>query len=73
MKYRKNLHSKDWYLRDPRVRKWIVQCIQCQNYGRHPEAPNVPKAKFEENFKVMYLNQDGLCDKCADLNKQNDS
>lgn len=65
MKYRKDLHSKDWFLNDPRTRKWIVQCCNCQSYGRHPDTPSdIPKAKFEKNFPVMHLDENGLCEIC---------
>lgn len=70
MKYRRDLHNPEWFLRDPRVCKWIVQCVRCQNYGRHPDTPNVPKAKFEENFRIMRLDENGLCETCHSLIEQ---
>jgi len=64
MKYSRDLHNKEWFLQDPRTRKWIVQCSRCQEYGRHPDAPELPKAKFEDNFRIMHLDDKGLCDEC---------
>ena len=57
----------DWFLRDPRCRKWIQQCSACQQYGRKPETPEtVPKFRFEEMFPIMDLDNEGLCQACRD-------
>jgi hypothetical protein len=70
MKYRHDLHNKDWFLRDPRTRKWVVQCVQCQEYGRNPDTPEVAKLNFEENFPKMRRDEMGLCEVCRSLNRR---
>jgi hypothetical protein len=54
-----------WHLRDKRCQKWIVQCVACRAYGRKPETPiHIGKARFEEMFPVMKLDEGGLCEQC---------
>lgn len=44
----------EWFLRDPRCRKWIVQCSGCRGYGRKRDTPGtIPKYRFEEMFPIM--------------------
>ena len=70
MKYRKDLHNRDWYLNDTRTRKWIVQCLACQQYGRKVNTPKeIPKVNFEENFPIMVLNANGICETCMNAKK----
>jgi hypothetical protein len=58
--------TQEWFLADPRTRKWIVQCAACGQYGRKPDTPdNIPKIHFEEMFPVMALNEKGLCPVCS--------
>jgi hypothetical protein len=53
---RTETRTQEWFLNDPRCRKWIVQCSACQQYGRKPEAPSsIPKFRFEEMFPLMPL------------------
>ena len=63
---RSETRTHDWFLRDPRTRKWIVQCAGCHKYGRKPETPNtVPKVNFETMFPIMRIDDVGLCEVCA--------
>jgi hypothetical protein len=32
-------HDPEWYLADPRTRKWMVQCPTCQRWGYKYDAP----------------------------------
>ena len=58
----------DWFLRDKRCQKWIVQCSSCLAYGRRPETPiTIPKFRFEEMFPIMELNADGKCEQCQQV------
>jgi hypothetical protein len=55
----------EWFLRDKRCQKWIVQCSTCRAYGRKPETPlTIPKYRFEEMFPIMELDDDGRCEQC---------
>jgi hypothetical protein len=57
--------TQEWFLRDPRCRKWIIQCASCLEYGRKEETPStIPKFRFEEMFPVMDLDVDGCCEQC---------
>jgi hypothetical protein len=62
---RTELHTTEWYLNDPAVRKWIRQCAGCGQYGRDPNSPPVPKARFERMFLPLELNEIGLCETCS--------
>ncbi len=58
--------TQEWFLRDPRTRKWIRQCAACGQYGRDPGTPDdIPKINFEDMFPVMELDVRGLCQICA--------
>ncbi len=62
---RTETRTLDWFLADPRCRKWIVQCSACGQYGRKPESLNtVPKYRFEEVFEMMQLDDLLVCEAC---------
>ena len=62
---RTETRTLDWFLADPRCRKWIVQCSACGQYGRKPESPNtVSKYRFEEVFAMMQLDDLLVCEAC---------
>jgi len=62
----------EWFLRgDARCRKRIVQCSECQMYGRKPESQaTIPKNRFEEVLPVMELDRDGRCEQCRKINER---
>ena len=63
---RTETRTLEWFLADPRCRKWIVQCNACRMYGRKPETPaSVPKYRFEEMFPFMPLDGHGRCPACS--------
>jgi hypothetical protein len=64
---RTELKTQEWYLADPRTKKWIVQCATCKTYGRKSNTPEVPKVNFEKNFPVLELDEDSLCPVCHEL------
>ena len=45
----------EWYLQEPRIRKWMVQCIACNRWGYRHDAP--PKfhgrAQLEKHIGEM--------------------
>ena len=58
--------TQEWFLRDPRTRKWIIQCAACGQYGRSPATPaSIPKINFEMMFPPMTLDSRGLGEQCA--------
>ena len=62
---RTETRTLEWFLRDPRCRKWILQCSTCLAYGRRAETPaTLPKYRFEEMFPVMQLDESGTCEQC---------
>lgn len=61
---RSETRTQDWFLRDPRTRRWVVQCSVCRMLGRKPETPPVPKVRFEEMFPVLELDEVGICQHC---------
>lgn len=62
----KEQHDFDWYLSDPRTRKWMVQCAACKRWGYRHDAP--PKffgrSHLVKHFEEMKLDECGLCDEC---------
>ena len=64
---RTETRTQEWFLADPRTRKWITQCLACQQYGRKASSPtSIPKVRFEEMFPVQELNELGVCERCAE-------
>jgi len=62
---RTETRTLEWFLCDPRCKKWIVQCSRCQTYGRKPGTPStIPKFRFEEMFPIMELDEHGRCSEC---------
>lgn len=62
---RTETRSLAWFLRDPRCRKWIVQCAACGMYGRRSDSPTtIPRKHFEEMFPVMELDGYSQCIHC---------
>jgi hypothetical protein len=63
---RTEIRTQEWFLADPRTRKWITHCAACGQLGRKSNAPiNLPKVNFEVMFPVQDLNENGLCANCA--------
>ncbi len=60
-------HDSEWYLRDPRIRKWMVQCVACKRCGYRSDAP--PKfhgrVQLERHIGEMKLDERGICDRCS--------
>ncbi|OGV64702.1 MAG: hypothetical protein A2283_15890 [Lentisphaerae bacterium RIFOXYA12_FULL_48_11] len=65
--------NRQWYLEDPRCRKWIVQCSVCQIIGIKPETPNVPKLGFENTFPILELDRLGRCEDCQARSAENEN
>ena len=70
--------SKDinWYLNNPRTRKWVVQCSVCNTSGYKHNAPEIffGKVYLEKHFRPMQLNELGACEDCDCLaNPDNES
>ena len=59
-------HDPDWYLRDPRTRKWLVQCIACQRVGYRADAPPhfFDRDRIVAHLHPLTLDSAGLCDEC---------
>jgi hypothetical protein len=63
---RSETKTQDWFLRDPRTKKWIRQCFVCGQYGRAPDTPlDLPKLNFENMFPIIELDERGLCQFCG--------
>ena len=66
-------HSNDGllYLQDyPQLRKWINQCVACQQVGSKPELPDsigvgVAARNLRRYFRPLLLNEIGLCEQCS--------
>jgi hypothetical protein len=62
---RSETRTLEWFLKDPRCRKWIVQCSACHLFGRKSDTPSsIPKFRFEEMFPIMELDENGRCSYC---------
>jgi rRNA maturation endonuclease Nob1 len=63
---RSETRTQEWFLKDPRTRKWIRQCAACGQYGKAPDAPqDIPKVNFENMFPDMVLDERGFCQYCG--------
>jgi hypothetical protein len=59
-------HDPDWFLRDPRTRKWMVQCIGCQRVGYRADAPErfFGRKQLVAHLQPLALDSTGLCEEC---------
>ena len=50
----------------PEMRKWIRQCISCQNYGYLPNMPDEARGarNLKKYFRPFDVNDLGICDQC---------
>jgi len=53
-------------MRDPRTRKWMVQCASCKRWGYRDDAPPrfFGRAHMEKHFEKMKLDERGVCEQC---------
>jgi hypothetical protein len=54
----------------PGLRKWVSQCVACQELGYKPEmpeqiSPGVAAQNLRRYFRMMSVNSAGLCEQCA--------
>ena len=54
----------------PKLRKWINQCVACQQVGYKPELPDsigvgVAARNLRRYFRPLPLNDTGLCEQCS--------
>ena len=61
----------EWHLRDPRTRKWIVQCVVCQRIGYKADAPDkfFGRAHLVKYFEPLALDEGGVCASCREALK----
>jgi hypothetical protein len=59
-------HDSEWHLRDPRTRKWMVQCTVCKTWGYRQDAPAkfFGRADLQRHFEELKLDERGVCDQC---------
>jgi hypothetical protein len=62
-------HDPEWYLADPRTRKWMVQCRTCLRYGYRHDAPAefFDRALLNQHFEALELDDGGRCQHCQEL------
>jgi hypothetical protein len=65
----------EWYLQDPRTRKWMAQCVGCHRWGYHHDAPPefFGRAPLEKHIGKLNLDERGLCDQCREAQSVLDS
>lgn len=63
---KKEQHDPEWYLKDPRTRKWMVQCSGCLRWGYRADAPVefFGRSQLEKYLELLKLDTRGLCDSC---------
>jgi len=59
-------HDPEWHLKDPRTRKWMLQCAGCRTWGYRHDAPSMffGQPHMEKYFERMRLDGAGLCEQC---------
>jgi hypothetical protein len=62
-------HDPEWYLKDPRIRRWMARCSSCDTVGIRPGAP--PRFhgsdQYKELFEAPVLDEKGTCPVCRDV------
>lgn len=71
----KETHEPDWYLLDPRIRKWMARCATCTTVGVRNGAPAefFGSKQFEQHFEAPPLNEHGICRVCSEAMEANES
>jgi hypothetical protein len=61
-------HTVDWFLRDPRKGKWIVQCVGCQQIGYRADAPEefFDRQRITYQLRPLSVDERGLCPECVE-------
>ncbi len=59
-------HNAEWYLNDPRTRKWMVRCSACGTIGYRDDAPDkfFGREQLIKYFKAQNLDDQGMCAVC---------
>jgi hypothetical protein len=78
MKYTKN-QGEEYINGFPQFKKWINQCTCCQVRGYNPSMPDhigdydkhLGAYYIKKYFKPLSINEDGLCEQCYKLTKNN--
>lgn len=66
--------GEEYLIMYPQLRKWINQCVACQDIGYKPELPfelstygnetSAAAKNLRKYFKPLALNESGLCEVC---------
>jgi hypothetical protein len=56
--------TREYVLSEPRLRRWIAQCIRCQQLGYRTDTPPQWRPALAKLFPELRLNDDGLCPVC---------
>jgi len=57
-------HDAEWYLADPRTRRWMIQCHRCMRWGYQADAPATffGRSALVRHFEP--IKSDGVCEQC---------
>lgn len=55
-----------WLATDPRIRKWLVQCVACQAVGYRAQMPEdaFDARRIMRQFRAIDLDEYGRCADC---------
>jgi len=64
-------HDPEWYLSDPRTRKWMAQCAICSRWGYRSDAPSefFGRPALERYFEVIDQGDPPRCEQCRGPSK----
>jgi len=63
---RSETKDKQWYFDDPRMRRWMVQCVVCQAVGYRHDSPEefFGRQRIVHNFRPLEVDDAGVCTEC---------
>jgi hypothetical protein len=75
MNIRNEQGDPEWYLKDPRIRRWMVQCAGCRRRGYRSDAPARfhGRSQLEKYIGELKVDAKGLCDNCQAVLSQRKS
>jgi hypothetical protein len=75
MNIRNEEGDPEWYLKDPRIRRWMVQCVGCRRWGYRADAPARfhGRSQLEKYIGELKLDARGFCDNCQAVLSQGKS
>ena len=67
----KSREAGEFFERNPKMRRWLNECLSCHRKGYKPETPeatnrNLDLYKFRRSFGMLEVDEQGVCEQCRE-------